>query len=78
MVFVRTMEGDDEELSFIHIAAATANVVRYLQTNKQQNECSEDDGKPGKTGEEKSSEHRAYVEKRLRDLAAFERRVSGK
>ena len=34
------MEGehDEEELSFVRLAAATANVVRFLETQKQESE----------------------------------------
>ena len=71
-------DNDNAELSFVSLAALTANVTRYLQTDKQKNEQGERKPEPGKRDDDKGSEHRAYVEKRLRELAAFERRVSGR
>jgi len=78
-MFIRNMkaDNDNEPLSFITLAAATANVVRYLEPNKQKNEQREQDPAPGNENEKKRSERGAYVEKRLSDLAAFERRARG-
>ena len=72
------MEGnDDEPLSFLHIAAATANVVEYLRLNEQKNEQTERESEPGDRDEQKSEQHRAYIEQRVSDLRAFERRAAG-
>lgn len=53
MVFVVTMEGDsDEELSFIHIAAATANVLRWLEVDKVRNDKPEnEESKPDRSND---------------------------
>jgi hypothetical protein len=72
------MEGtqDDDELSFIHIAAATANLVRFLGLNEKKEEQAGRDGQPSDENEKKRKEHLRYVEKRLSDLRAFERRAN--
>lgn len=36
MVLDGTMKGDDEELTFISLAALTANVTRYLRLDKNE------------------------------------------
>lgn len=69
---------DDNELSFITLAASTANVVRYLQPNEKQNEDTGGDTDSGRADEKKGAADEEYVERRLRELAAFERKVSGK
>ena len=66
---------DNELLSFVSIAAATANVVKYLSPDKQKNSESNDSADAGKSDEEKRRDHRAYVEQRLRELRAWERRI---
>lgn len=53
------MKGDDEEISFIHIATATANVVRFLKLNEKQQEHSHDQPKPGDRAADSVSDHRA-------------------
>lgn len=63
MVFVGTMEGDDDELSFISIAAATANALRFLGLD-QQKEGSGNEADTGKKGDQKGLEQRE-VRRRL-------------
>jgi hypothetical protein len=72
-----THDNDNEQFSFISLAAATANAIRYLRLNEKQNEERGGDTDAGNAEEERSKRHRDYVDQRLRDLAAFERRVSG-
>jgi len=67
------MEGthDEEELSFVSIAAATANVVRYLKINEQKEPSSQREG--GSSDEREHTEKLEYIKRRLADLRAFER-----
>lgn len=60
-----THDNDNERFSFITLAAATANVVRYLQLNKKKNEEREGDSESGTRDEKQGSDHRADVEQRL-------------
>ena len=79
------MEGehDDDNLTFIRLAAVTTNVVmRLMETHEKQTEHSErkdaendDDPKRDVEQPERCSE---YVEHRLRELREFELRASGK
>ena len=69
-------DNNDDELTFIRLAAVTANVVRWLKEKQT---------KPGneRTGEKKDDEKRDeqsrhYVEHRVRSLREFERRARGK
>lgn len=52
------MEGDDTD-SFIHIAALTANIVRFLKIAEQKKEHSHDQPKPGDRAADSVSDHRA-------------------
>ena len=74
---MKDANNDNEEFSFISLAAATANALRYLGLNEEKNEDAKDDASSGQGNNEKSREHRQAVEKRLRELAAFERRANG-
>lgn len=65
---------DNEEFSFITLAAATANVIRFLEGSEQQKEDAQRDAEQGGDTEKKREEKRAYIEQRLRDVAAFENR----
>ena len=64
---------DDEPLSFISLAALTANVTRYLESNEKQN--SEDTN--GANRRERTEQHETYVAERLRKIESFERRANG-
>lgn len=78
MVFASTMrhDNDNDPISFISLAAATANAVRYLIRENEKSGDKERDGdrKPGKTSEKHPDSNSEYVDQRLRELAAFERR----
>lgn len=69
---------DNSELSFLHIAAVTANVVRYLKPDEDKNVERSRDGAPNSGSKRRPEEEREYIEKRLAELAAFERRISGR
>ena len=68
---------DNDELSFITLSAATKNVVRYL-VDKQKDEDGQRQTGRERTDEQRAEEQRRYVDQRLRELAAFERKVSGR
>ncbi len=73
-------DNDTEPLSFITLAAATANVTRYLATkqNPPEREKRPANNENGDTTENRPDAHSEYVDKRLREITAWERRVSGK
>jgi hypothetical protein len=74
-----THDNDDEKLSFITLGAATLNVVRYLESSEDKKEQRERDAQRSRDEKQKKEEERAYIEQRLRDIAAFEERFrSGK
>ncbi|MGJ4954603.1 hypothetical protein ACQR1H_03085 [Bradyrhizobium sp. HKCCYLRH2015] len=68
------MSSDNDPLPFQPIGTFAA---RLLQSDKQQNENCEGDTATGRDDQQQTGEHREYVEKRLRELAAFERRARG-
>jgi len=74
---MKKADNDNEPLSFITLAAATANVVRYLETNKNEDEESKRDPAPSRGDEQKRAEELEYVEHRLREIRAWERKISG-
>jgi hypothetical protein len=63
---------DNDEFSFITLGAATANVVRYLEGSEKHQEDREREAQRNREQEKKKEEERAYIEQRLRDIAAFE------
>jgi hypothetical protein len=74
---MKNFDNDNELLTFISLAAATANVTRYLGLNKQKDEdaCGDRDSRDAE--EKKRHENREYIEHRLRELRAWERKISG-
>jgi hypothetical protein len=67
-------DNDNDELSFITLAAATANVVRYLE-NSQDHQRDGERQTPGQRSEkEKADDNREAVENGLRQIDRFERR----
>jgi hypothetical protein len=69
---------DDEQLSFITISAATKNVIRWLDSDKQQNEDRKRQTGRDTAEKEDAENHRDAVDQRLRELRAFERRYGKK
>lgn len=61
---------DNDELTFIRIAAVTANVVRYLVGNKKQDEPSAHDGDRCSTGQRDNAENRSEIDQGLNTSAA--------
>ena len=67
------MEGsNDNDEPWQTLAAVTA---RVLKPDEKQDVEAEGDGARAEAEQEKAKEHRRYVDQRLRDLAAFERRA---
>ena len=50
---------------------------RLLGIHEKQNEGSEGNADAGNADEQRTNDHRQYVDHRLRETAEFERRVSG-
>jgi len=73
-----THDNDNDEFSFVSLAALTANVTRYLQTDKQDDEHSERDPASSGADEKKRAEEREYVEHRLKEIRSWERKISGR
>lgn len=71
-------DNDNEPLSFITLSAATRNVTRYLQLDKQKDGESEREPDPRNTDEQERAQEREYIEHRLRELRSWERKISGK
>ncbi|WP_316214157.1 hypothetical protein [Bradyrhizobium sp. SZCCHNR2032] len=69
-----TNANDNEPLTFQPLAAFA---VRLLGRDEKQNEEQGDDPDASNQDQKKRDQHRAYVEQRLRELAAFERRANG-
>jgi hypothetical protein len=68
---------DEEELGFVSIAAATANVLRYLELTKEQQEHRDRNTGRERDEKQKTKDERDYINHRLRELAAWERRIDG-
>lgn len=67
---------DNEPLTFVTLAAATANVTRQLQKQPDTDRAS--DGEPKDREQQEEKTRAAYVDQRLRELAMFERRAAWK
>lgn len=78
MCFKIHMVTNDDELSFTSLAALTANVVTYLELGEQKKKDGERDAARDRTDEQNAEDQRAYIEQRLRELAAWERKISGR
>ena len=72
---MKTHDNDNEPLSFITLSAATRNVVQWLEPKKQESDAGKGEPDASDSDQQKRDEHRAYVDKRLSELAAFERRA---
>jgi hypothetical protein len=76
----RNMEGNnnEDELTFVKLAAVTANVVRWLmQVDEEKKEETGRDSNAGKTDEQRTEDERRYIETRLREIRAWEKRQKG-
>jgi len=69
---------DEDELTFVKLAAVTANVVRWLmKVDEEKKEQRQRNTGSGSEEKKQTEEHTDYVDQRLRELAAFERRARG-
>jgi hypothetical protein len=71
-------DNDNETLSFISLAALTANVVRHLGLDEKHDEDSRSEPNPGDADEERKERERQYINHRLKEIRAWERRISGR
>jgi hypothetical protein len=69
---------DNFELTFTRIGLAAARVVERLDRDKERNEDSADDCERSQRDKQKSEEHSRYIDHRLHEIRAWERRVNGK
>jgi hypothetical protein len=72
----RGTQDNDDELTFVKLAAVTANVVRWLM--KVDEEKDEDTGgnpDAGKTNKQSPEDERRYIDTRLKEIAAWERKI---
>jgi hypothetical protein len=67
-------DNENEPLSFQSLAQITA---RLLATDAKKNEKGPGDTEPGHDDQERASQQTDYVDQRLRDFTAFERRARG-
>lgn len=68
-----THDNDDEPLPFVHLAAATANVVRWLEKDRSERPAGKQD-EPPRDEVDREREHDRFVKTRLREIDRFERR----
>jgi hypothetical protein len=73
-----THDNDDEPLSFISLAALTANLVRYLGTDKQNDENTGKKRDPGDGPKDRVPDNAADIERRVADILAMENRLRRK
>jgi len=68
---------ENDPMPFVSIAAATANALRFLRLDEEQNEQRPSDGDGTTQPKDNRDGNREYVEQRLRELQRFERRANG-
>lgn len=69
---------DNEELSFISLAAATANVIRWLQAEEPDQSNGAEKQRADYEKKERDKRERADIERRIRDILAMEDRLRRK
>jgi hypothetical protein len=72
-----THDNDDDPLPFIRLAAATANVMAFLEATKQKKKDTDDDAAGNGSEQSKTADHHEAVDQKLKDLRTFERRAAG-
>jgi hypothetical protein len=76
---MRKALNDNEPNDWQLLSCVNKRVTTRLEQNEHEHhEEGRSDGDQSRAEQEKSEERRRYVAKRLRDLAAFERRASGR
>ena len=73
-----THDNDNEPLSFVSLQAATRNVTRYLGLDEKKDEEGKRDPAPSRGDEQKRAQEREYIEHRLKEIRAWERKISGR
>lgn len=68
---------DNEPFSFITLEVATKNVTRWLEPTEKQKKDSDGNAASSGADQNNTNEHTEYVDQRLRELRAFERRARG-
>ena len=63
-------DNENDPLPFITLGAATLNVLRYLQLDKEKNEDSSNDPKPREAADD-------YLDQSVARIEEFERRARG-
>jgi hypothetical protein len=71
---MKQLTQDNEEFSFISLAAATANVVRYLEGSDEHQRDGERNAPRERDEKEKADDRRKAVEHGLRQIQRFEDR----
>jgi hypothetical protein len=75
---MREADNENDELTFVKLAAVTANVVRWLmQVDENRKEDTGEDSKPSNQDERRDTEHEKYVATRCREIRAWEKRARG-
>ena len=69
---------NDNTDTWISLAAVTANVVRYLETDKQNDENTGKKRDPGDGPKDRVPDNAADIERRVRDILAMENRMKRK
>jgi hypothetical protein len=71
-------DNENEKFSFITLAAATANVVRYLSSNEKKDEDAHNKRDPSEAHKDCVPEKLEDIERRIADILAMERRLQRK
>jgi hypothetical protein len=74
---MKNAANDNEELSFVSLAASTANVVRWLEPHEKKDEESGRDTDRSSKSEKDPKADLEYVEHRLCEISAREKRING-
>jgi len=71
-------DNENEKFSFITLAAATANVVRYLSSNEKKDEDADNKRDRGRGPKDGVPDNAADIERRIADILAMENRLRRK
>jgi hypothetical protein len=75
---MKNFDNENDLLSFISLAALTANVVRHLGLDEKADEQSPRDPNPSDSHKQADEDKRRYIEHRLKSIASWEKKISGK
>jgi len=74
---MKKADNDNDEFSFVSLAALTANVTRYLRLDEQKDKEGHERERSDEA-EKRATERSEFVNRRLRELDRFEDRARGK